>query len=91
MAWLRQREERWIEQLTERISQHQLTEKRVSAMYTMWYDQIREEGYRGCGFINMAGEFSDEKSPVRALVRDPASFTRALIGQSEATCHRHCS
>jgi uncharacterized membrane protein YqhA len=22
---------------------------------------------------------------------NPASFTRALIGQSEATCHRHCS
>jgi hypothetical protein len=22
---------------------------------------------------------------------EPASFTRALIGQSEATCHRHCS
>ena len=24
-------------------------------------------------------------------VHQPASFTRALIGQSEATCHRHCS
>nr|WP_289073808.1 hypothetical protein [uncultured Halomonas sp.] len=22
---------------------------------------------------------------------EPASFTRALIGQPEATCHRHCS
>ena len=82
MAWLRQREERWIEQLTERISQHQLTEKRVSAMYTRWYDQIREEGYRGCGFINMAGEFSDEKSPVRALVRDHKERVRQVVANN---------
>lgn len=82
VAWLRQREERWIEQLTERISQHQLTEKRISAMYTMWYDQIREEGYRGCGFINMAGEFSDEKSPVRALVRDHKERVRQVVANN---------
>lgn len=29
--------------------------------------------------------------PFSYVYLHPASFTRALIGQSEATCHRHCS
>ena len=79
IAWLTHREENWIQQFKERIEQYQSTDERVAAMYTMWYDQIREEGYRGCGFINMAGEFSDEKSPIRALVRDHKDRVRQII------------
>ncbi|MDQ7732554.1 TetR/AcrR family transcriptional regulator [Halomonas sp. SpR1] len=79
LAWLRQREENWIQQFKERIEQHQSTDKRVAAMYTMWYDQIHEEGYRGCGFINMAGEFSNEKSPIRAFVREHKDRVRQII------------
>lgn len=81
IAWLRQREEHWIQQFKERIEQHQSTDKRIAAMYTMWYDQIREEGYRGCGFINMAGEFSNENSPIRALVRDHKERVKQIIAK----------
>ncbi|RUR46314.1 TetR/AcrR family transcriptional regulator [Vreelandella populi] len=79
IAWLEQREERWIQQLKERITQCPSVDKRVAALYTLWYDQIREEGYRGCGFINMAGEFSNEESPIRALVRDHKDRVRHII------------
>lgn len=79
IAWLRQREDSWISQFKERIVQHQSADKRIAAMYTMWYDQIREEGYRGCGFINMAGEFSNEESPIRVVVRDHKNRVRQLI------------
>jgi AcrR family transcriptional regulator len=82
IAWLRQREENWIRTLKERINQHQATDKRIAAMYSMWYDQIREEGYRGCGFINMAGEFSNEESPIRAIVHDHKHYVRQLIAIS---------
>ncbi|WP_104204587.1 TetR/AcrR family transcriptional regulator [Billgrantia saliphila] len=79
IAWLRQREESWMQQFKERIDQHQSAAKRIAAMYTMWYDQIREEGYRGCGFVNMAGEFSNEESPIRAFVRDHKDRVRKII------------
>jgi len=79
IAWLKQREEVWIRQLKERIAQHASADRRIAAMYSMWYDQIREEGYRGCGFINMAGEFSNEESPIRAVVRDHKNRVRQLI------------
>lgn len=79
IAWLKQREETWIRQLKERIAQHASADRRIAAMYSMWYDQIREEGYRGCGFINMAGEFSNEESPIRAVVRDHKNRVRQLI------------
>ncbi|NIC36659.1 TetR/AcrR family transcriptional regulator [Halomonas desiderata] len=81
IAWLRQREELWMQQLSERVGQHQSAEKRIAAMYTMWYDQIREEGYRGCGFINMAGEFSSEESPIRACVRDHKRRVRQFVAK----------
>ncbi|MDN3558675.1 TetR/AcrR family transcriptional regulator [Vreelandella neptunia] len=79
IAWLKQREEVWIRQLKEQIAQHASADRRIAAMYSMWYDQIREEGYRGCGFINMAGEFSNEESPIRAVVRDHKNRVRQLI------------
>jgi AcrR family transcriptional regulator len=79
LAWLGQREERWLMQFKERIAQHESVDKRITGMYSMWYDQIREEGYRGCGFINMAGEFSDEESPIRALVRDHKERVRQIV------------
>lgn len=81
IAWLGQREERWIQQLKERIAQCPSIDRRVAAMYTLWYDQIGEEGYRGCGFINMAGEFSNEESPIRALVRDHKDRVRHIIAK----------
>lgn len=82
IVWLRQREESWIEQFKERTAQQPSTDQRIAAMYSMWYDQIREEGYRGCGFINMAGEFSDEESPVRAFVRDHKNRVRQLVANN---------
>ncbi|MGY2461225.1 TetR/AcrR family transcriptional regulator [Vreelandella sulfidaeris] len=81
IAWLKQREERWIHELKERVDQHQSTDKRIAAIYSIWYEQIREEGYRGCGFINMAGEFSNEESPVRAFVRDHKNRVREIIAE----------
>ena len=88
IAWLKQREEIWIGQFKERINQHQSTDKRIAAMYSMWYDQLREEGYRGCGFINMAGEFSNEESPIRAVVREHKNRVRQLIDTNVLTEYR---
>lgn len=88
IAWLKQREEIWIGQFKERVGQHSSADKRIAAMYTMWYDQLREEGYRGCGFINMAGEFSNEESPIRAVVRDHKNRVRQLIANDVLNDYR---
>ncbi|OAZ99917.1 TetR/AcrR family transcriptional regulator [Halomonas sp. G11] len=88
LAWLGQREERWLMQFKERIAQHESADKRITGMYSMWYDQIREEGYRGCGFINMAGEFSDEESPIRALVRDHKERVRQIVATDVLSDYR---
>lgn len=69
LAWLDQRGDRWLSIFKERIERASSLEERIRAMYSMWYDQLGEEGWRGCSFVNIAAEFSDETSLARARVR----------------------
>lgn len=48
----------------------------------MWYDQLQDENWRGCGFVNTAAEFSDKNSPVRLVVREHKMAVRHYITEA---------
>lgn len=82
VTWLELRGEQWLQALQGRVDKADSLTGKINAMYSMWHDQLQDERWRGCGFINTAAEFSDENSAVRRVVRTHKMAVRDYIAKN---------
>lgn len=69
-AALRARDERWMQWFVAASSRAQAPCERLLAMFDALRDWFGTDDFRGCAFLNAAGEIGDEASPILAVARE---------------------
>lgn len=69
-AALRARDERWMQWFVAASSRVQAPCERLLAMFDALRDWFGTDDFRGCAFLNAAGEIGDEASPILAVARE---------------------
>ncbi|RSD13858.1 TetR/AcrR family transcriptional regulator [Amycolatopsis eburnea] len=69
VAYLRERDRAWQEQVDEITAAHPDPRQRVLAVFDAYEEWLSRDGYRGCAFLNATSEFPDPADPVREVVR----------------------
>lgn len=67
---LRRRDERWINWFSENTRQIAAPKERLLHMFTVLSQWFQTPDFRGCAFINAAGEIGDPKDPIRQVARE---------------------
>lgn len=66
---LNARDIRWIDWFRTECDKADTPQARILNMFTVLKAWFESEGYRGCAFINTAGEVGDATDPVRQIAR----------------------
>ncbi|ROP61685.1 TetR family transcriptional regulator [Enterobacter sp. BIGb0383] len=69
VAALNARDVRWMEWFRTECDKADTPQARILNMFTVLKSWFESEGYRGCAFINTAGEVGDSADPVRQIAR----------------------
>ncbi|MGW4488597.1 TetR/AcrR family transcriptional regulator [Amycolatopsis sp. NPDC004368] len=69
VAYLRERDRRWQEEIDRITAAHIDPVARVLAVFDAYEAWFSRDSYRGCGFLNATSEFPDPADPVREVVR----------------------
>ncbi|WPQ35998.1 TetR/AcrR family transcriptional regulator [Achromobacter xylosoxidans] len=69
-AALRARDERWMQWFVAASSRAQASRARLLAMFDALREWFGTDDFRGCAFLNAAGEIGDEASPILAVARE---------------------
>lgn len=69
-AALRARDERWMQWFVAASSRVQAPRARLLAMFDALREWFGADDFRGCAFLNAAGEIGDEASPILAVARE---------------------
>lgn len=69
-AALRARDERWMQWFVAASSRVQAPRERLLAMFDALRDWFGTDDFRGCAFLNAAGEIGDEASPILTVARE---------------------
>lgn len=69
-AALKARDVRWLAWFRQECDKADTPEARILGMFTVLGDWFQSEGYRGCAFINTAGEVGDPADPIREIARN---------------------
>ncbi|WP_410573653.1 TetR/AcrR family transcriptional regulator [Amycolatopsis sp. cmx-4-61] len=69
VAYLRDRDRRWQEEIDRITAAHPDPRERVLAVFDAYEAWLSRDGYRGCAFLNATSEFPDPADPVREVVR----------------------
>lgn len=69
-AALRARDERWMQWFVAASSRTQAPRARLLAMFDALREWFGTDDFRGCAFLNAAGEIGDEASPILAVARE---------------------
>lgn len=80
VAYLRERDRRWQEQIDEITASHADPLGRVLAVFDAYEAWLSRDGYRGCAFLNATSEFPDPADPVREVVRHHKTALRGYLG-----------
>ncbi len=84
-AALNARDVRWMEWFRTECDKAETPEGRILNIFTVLKSWFESEGYRGCAFINTAGEVGDSADPVRQIAKlhkqKLLDYTRELTGQ----------
>jgi AcrR family transcriptional regulator len=80
-AYLRERDERWRQWLTERVGASGTASPYERVLLTfdaldLW---MRRENPRGCGFVNAAAELPDARHPGRKVISEQKRWLRAFL------------
>lgn len=70
VAALRARDERWMQWFVAASSHVQAPRARLLAMFDALREWFGTDDFRGCAFLNAAGEIGDEASPILAVARE---------------------
>lgn len=68
-AALSARDARWMEWFRTECDKAEGPENRILNMFTVLKGWFESEGYRGCAFINTAGEVGDPADPIRLIAK----------------------
>jgi len=68
-AALNGRDERWMQWFSTESDKGDTPADRILNMFTVLKGWFESEGFRGCAFINTAGEVGDPDNPVREIAR----------------------
>lgn len=68
-AALNARDERWMQWFKTECDKGDTPEERILLMFTALESWFGSEGFRGCAFINTAGEVGDPDNPLRQIAR----------------------
>ena len=69
VAYLRERDRRWQQEIDRITAAHADPRERVLAVFDAYEAWLSRDGYRGCAFLNATSEFPDPADPVREVVR----------------------
>ncbi|MCH1998083.1 TetR/AcrR family transcriptional regulator [Achromobacter xylosoxidans] len=69
-AALRARDERWMQWFVAASSRAQAPRAWLLAMFDALREWFGTDDFRGCAFLNAAGEIGDEASPILAVARE---------------------
>jgi len=70
MAYLTRRDEQWTRALAARVDQCREPRERVLAAFSFLAEWFTQPGFRGCAFINAAGELGGVSGGVTAIARN---------------------
>jgi AcrR family transcriptional regulator len=79
-AYLRRRNQRWLDRLRARIAQRQGRDRALTVFDALG-DWFAGPGFSGCAFINVAGELHTNPA-ARAIAREHKQAVRALLRQA---------
>lgn len=68
-AALNERDERWMNWFRTESDKGETPEARILNMFTVLKSWFESDGFRGCAFINTAGEVGDPDDPVRQIAK----------------------
>lgn len=68
-AALNARDVRWLTWFQHECNKADTPEARILGMFTVLKGWFQSEGYRGCAFINTAGEVGDAEDPIRHIAK----------------------
>ncbi|MBK0095855.1 TetR/AcrR family transcriptional regulator [Erwinia sp. S63] len=68
-AALTERDERWMQWFRTESDKGKTPQERILNMFTVLKSWFESDGFRGCAFINTAGEVGDPEDPVRQIAR----------------------
>ena len=68
-AALNERDERWMHWLRSESDKGETPQDRILNMFTVLKSWFESEGFRGCAFINTAGEVGNPDDPVRQIAK----------------------
>jgi AcrR family transcriptional regulator len=68
-AALNARDVRWLDWFQQACDKADSPEARILGMFTVLKGWFESEGYRGCAFINTAGEVGDPDDPIRHIAK----------------------
>lgn len=84
-AALNERDERWMQWFRTESDKGETPQDRILNMFTVLKSWFDSEGFRGCAFINTAGEVGDPGDPVRQIAKmhkqKLLDYTLELSGQ----------
>ena len=84
-AVLHGRDERWMHWFRTASDKGETPQERILNMFTVLKSWFESEGFRGCAFINTAGEVGDPDDPVRQIAKmhkqKLLDYTLELSGQ----------
>lgn len=80
-AYLKQRDERWRAWLTGYVEWEDDPQQRLLAVFDALDGWFRSENYRGCAFINAAGEMAGEGGSARRLAGEHKRAVGSYVGR----------
>lgn len=84
-AALSERDERWMQWFRTESDKGETPQDRILNMFTVLKSWFESEGFRGCAFINTAGEVGNPEDPVRQIAKlhkqKLLDYTLELSGQ----------
>jgi len=79
MAYLELRRDAWVNDLKTEIDRHQTPRDRILAIFDFLLHWMPATDYRGCAFLNLAAEFPQHDSEIRARVRSTKQTARSYF------------
>ncbi len=83
---LRRRDIRWMQWYRDEVDQAASSGERLLALFSVLGGWFASEGFRGCAFINTAGETGDPQDPVRQLAKE---HKQKLLDYVVELCEAH--
>lgn len=80
-AALQARDERWMQWFIDATSTAASPRLRLLSVFDALRDWFASDGFRGCAFLNAAGEIGDDASPILAVAREHKARLLAYVRQ----------